>query len=171
MTNRKDTSFYMRIFHRYLGFFLAGIMAMYALSGVVLVFRKTDTFKKDVLVEKTIASNLTGEQLGVALNIKNFKADRLEGDIVHFKNGSYNTVTGEAEITKKELPYIMDKMTHLHKATTNDPLYFLNLFFGVSLFFFVVSSFWMFRPSTSVFRKGIYFTLAGIVLTLVLLFV
>jgi uncharacterized iron-regulated membrane protein len=28
----------MRIYHRYLGFFLAGIMAVYAVSGVVMIF-------------------------------------------------------------------------------------------------------------------------------------
>lgn len=32
----------MRVYHRYLGFFLAGIMAVYAISGVVLIFRDTD---------------------------------------------------------------------------------------------------------------------------------
>ena len=36
----------MRIWHRYLGFYLVGIMAIYALSGMILIFRKTDTFKK-----------------------------------------------------------------------------------------------------------------------------
>lgn len=36
----------MRIYHRYLGFFLAGIMAVYALSGVILIFRETPFLKK-----------------------------------------------------------------------------------------------------------------------------
>ena len=31
----------MRVYHRYLGFFLTGIMAMYALSGIVLILRDT----------------------------------------------------------------------------------------------------------------------------------
>ena len=31
-----------REFHRYLGFFLAGIMAVYAFSGIILTFRNTD---------------------------------------------------------------------------------------------------------------------------------
>ena len=35
----------MRIYHRYLGFFLAGIMAVYAISGIVLIFRDTDFLK------------------------------------------------------------------------------------------------------------------------------
>ena len=32
-----------RILHRYLGFFLAGIMMIYAVSGITLIFRNTDT--------------------------------------------------------------------------------------------------------------------------------
>ena len=32
----------MRVYHRYLGFFLAGIMAVYAISGIVMIFRDTD---------------------------------------------------------------------------------------------------------------------------------
>ena len=40
----------------------------------------------------------------------------------------------------------------------------------VSLFFFVISSFYMFMPGTTIFKKGMYFTLAGIALVLVMLF-
>lgn len=171
MTNKKDAGFYMRIIHRYLGFFLAGIMAIYALSGIVLVFRNTDFLKKEIAVNKVIATNVTPAELGRALDIRRLNVERQEGDILYFKDGSYNQSTGAANYTKKELPFLLDKMTHLHKANTNHPLFWLNIFFGCSLFFFVISSFWMFKPTTSVFRKGLYFTLGGIVLTLILLFV
>lgn len=36
----------MRIYHRYLGYFLAGIMAVYAISGLTMIFRDTDFLKK-----------------------------------------------------------------------------------------------------------------------------
>jgi hypothetical protein len=51
------------------------------------------------------------------------------------------------------------------------PLYWLNVFFGIALLFFAVSVFWMFKPKTPIFNKGLYFALGGIVLTVVLLFV
>ena len=86
-------------------------------------------------------------------------------------NGDYNKKTGVAHITTKELPYILDKMTHLHKASTDDPLYWLNVFFGISLLFFVLSAFWMYLPKTKVFKAGLLYSLAGVVLTLILLFV
>lgn len=51
------------------------------------------------------------------------------------------------------------------------PLFWLGIFFGVSLLFFAVSALWMFRPTTSVFKKGMYFTIGGIALTIISLFV
>jgi hypothetical protein len=165
-TNQK-----MRVYHRYLGFFLAGIMAVYAISGTVLIFRNTDFLKKEVVVNQTLEPNLAGNQIGEKLKIKNLKVDKEENGIVYFKEGSYNIASGEASFTKKQLPAILEKMTHLHKATTKDPLFFLNIFFGFSLLFFVISSFWMFIPSSDIFKKGLYFTLGGIVLTLIMLFI
>jgi hypothetical protein len=65
----------------------------------------------------------------------------------------------------------MTKLTDLHKASTKQPLFFLNIFFGISLLFFVVSSFWMFLPGTATFKKGLYFALAGLILTLILIYI
>jgi hypothetical protein len=159
----------MRTYHRYLGFFLAGIMAVYSISGIILIFRETSFLKSDVHKVKTIQPGLATEDLGKELRIKGFKADTTEGDVVKFKQGTYNLKTGVADYTVSEQPFIVNKMTKLHKATTNDPLFYLNIFFGLSLFFFVISSFWMFLPKTSIFKKAMLFTLAGAVLTIVLL--
>lgn len=169
--NNNPSKLSLRVIHRYLGFFLAGIMAVYALSGIVLIFRDTDFLKSEHQTDLKIAPNVQNEELGKKLKMKRIKVEKEEGDLVFFQNGEYNRKTGEAHITTKELPYLLDKMTHLHKAKTEDPLYWLNIFFGLSLLFFVVSAFWMYTPKTEIFRKGILFTLGGIALTLVLLFV
>lgn len=161
----------MRVLHRYLGFFLAGIMAVYAISGIVLIFRDTDFLKSEHTEEIRIEPNVKNENIGKALELRRYNFEREEGDMVYFRNGDYNKKTGVAHITTKELPYILDKMTHLHKATTDDPLYWLNVFFGVSLLFFVLSAFWMYLPKTKVFKTGLLYSLAGLVLTLILLFV
>jgi len=161
----------MRIIHRYLGFFLAGIMAVYAISGIVLIFRDSDSFKVETQHAEKLKPNLANEELGKALDMRQFEVVKTEGNIVHFENGTYNSKTGVTEFTTKELPYVLDKMTHLHKAKSSQPLYVLNIIFGLSLLFFVISSFWMFIPSSSMFKKGMIFTLSGIILALVLLFV
>lgn len=166
-----STSFTMRTLHRYLGFFLAGIMAVYALSGVLLIFRDTDFLKSEQTVEERITPNVKNEDLAKALRFRRLNVEKEEGDMVFFRNGDYNRKTGVAHVTTKELPYVLDKMCHLHKASTDDPLYYLNIFFGFSLLFFVISAFWMYMPKTKIFKKGILFTLGGIILTLVLLFV
>lgn len=171
MSKKQTLTISMRIVHRYLGFFLAGIMAVYSFSGIVLIFRDSSFLKQEKQVVKTVQPNASGEDLGRMLEIRGFKPDREEGDVVYFKNGTYNKKTGVANYKTEELPAIVEKMTHLHKASTRDPLFYLNVFFGLSLFFFVLSSFWMFMPKTSIFKKGLYFTAAGIVLTLIMLFV
>jgi len=161
----------MRILHRYLGYFLSGIMIIYALSGIVLIFRDTDFLKTDQQFEEKFSPQLTNEELGKELRYRDFKVTKEEGDIVTYKNGTYNKKTGVANYTEKDLPYVLNKLTHLHKASTEDPLYYLNIFFGCSLLFFVISAFWMYLPKTTIFKKGILFALGGVVLTLVLLFV
>jgi len=170
MTQR-NVSQKMRVYHRYLGFFLSGIMAVYALSGITLIFRNSNTFKKKETVNLTVQTNLAPDQIGEALKIKKLKVAKIEGDIYQFQDGTYNKTTGEASYIKTSVPYVLDKMQHMHKATTNDPLFFLNIFFGLSLLFFVVSAFWMFIPSSSIFKKGLYFALGGVILTLIMVFI
>jgi hypothetical protein len=160
----------MRIWHRYLGFFLAGIMFIYALSGVLMIFRQTDFLKQEKKIERILSPNMPVADLGKEIGIRDLKIDTESGDIQTFKQGSYNKTSGAVSYTTKKLPRMLERMTQMHKATSKDPLYFLNIFFGFSLLFFVVSSFWMFMPKTSIFRKGLYFTLAGLVLTLIMLF-
>lgn len=169
MDKIKDTRTFMRITHRYLGYFLAGIMAVYSLSGILMIYRDTDFLKKENHYEKVLTKELSEKELGKELKIKNFEVQKTEGNILKFKEGTYNSATGEAQYSKKELPFLLDKMTKLHKAQSKNPLSPLNTFFGISLFFFVISSFWMFNPKTKAFKRGIKFTIAGLVLAVILL--
>ncbi len=169
MSNKATLHNSMRVYHRYLGFFLAGIMAVYAISGVLLIFRDTNFLKQTQLVQKQLAPGLTADALGKAIRMKELKIESVNGDVQNFKNGTYNITTGAVSYTTKSLPKFIEKLNHLHKAGTKDPLFYLNVFFGISLLFFVLSSFWMFMPKTSIFKKGLYFTLAGVLLTVLML--
>src|ERR1700759_3346186 len=159
----------LRIYHRYLGYFLAGIMAVYATSGFIMIFRDTDFLKSDKQIEKQLRPNIKTEDLGRELRMRDFKVEKEEGDIIRFEQGTYNKSTGMAKYTSKEWPFFIEKLTRLHKADTNSPLFFLNVFFALSLLFFVLSAFWMFLPKTTIFKKGLYFTIAGVVLTIILI--
>jgi hypothetical protein len=171
MATQKPLATNMRIIHRYLGFFLAGIMAVYSLSGILLIFRDTDFLKQEKQIIKQVKVNAAADELGPLLKMRQPKIEKEEGTIIYFENGTYDKSSGKADYKVKELPFVLDKLTHLHKAKTIDPLFFLNIFFGLSLLFLVISSFWMFMPKTTIFKKGLYFTLGGILLTLLLLYI
>ncbi len=171
MANNTSFSLKMRVIHRYLGFFLVGIMSVYALSGIVLIFRDSDIFKQEIQLTEQIKTDASAEELGKLLEMRRLKVSKQENNKIYFQNGVYDQKTGIAEYKIKELPFILDKMTHFHAAKSGDPLFFFNIFFGVALLFFSISSFFMFLPKTSIFKKGLYFTLAGIILTLLLLLV
>jgi uncharacterized iron-regulated membrane protein len=171
MATRKSTfSFQVRVIHRYLGYFLSGIMFVYALSGILMIYRDTDFLKTEVITERKLAPNLTARDLAPIFK-KGAKIINKEGDVLFLRNGNYNQKTGVASIKKMQLPFVLDKMEKLHKANTKSPLYFLNIFFGAALLFFVFSAFWMYTPKMPVFKKGMYFAFGGIVLTLILLFI
>ena len=171
MDKIKDTRSFMRVTHRYLGYFLAGIMAVYAVSGILLVYRDTDFLKKEKQYDKTIAANLSEKALGKELKMKGLEVEKTEGTVLYFKQGTYDSATGKAKYTKKELPFVLDKMVKLHKSQSKDPIAPLSIFFGIALFFFVISSFWMFNPKTKAFKRGVKFAIAGLIISLILLFI
>lgn len=151
-----------RLYHRYLGFFLAGIMVIYAFSGVIMIFRTTDFLKVEKQITREIQPNIAGSELGRALFIRDFKIVEETPEIVKFEQGTYTKASGVAEYKVKELPTVLQKLETMHKATTNSPLFFLNIFFGLSLLFFSVSAFFMFAKSNKVLKKGIYVAIGGL---------
>ncbi len=169
MAAKTETKF--REYHRYLGFFLAGIMAIYAISGIVLTFRDTDWLRTAKHVSKEIEPGLTADDLGPNLRMR-VMVEKQEGDLIYFnRGGSYNTTTGVAEYDEMSQPWLIEKMNNLHKMTSSNPLSFLAVFFGLALLFFSVSAFFMFKPSASAFKKGMYFAVAGAILTIILILV
>src|SRR6478672_10408050 len=89
----------MRVYHRYLGFFLAGIMAVYAISGVILIFRDTDFLKRGKHLSKQLPAGLNAEAVGKEIKIRELKFEKENGDLQLFKQGSYNKATGETKYT------------------------------------------------------------------------
>ena len=79
----------MRVYHRYLGFFLAGIMAVYAISGILLIFKDTDFLKSDRQIERKLPPDIKTEDLGKALRIREFKIEKEENGVIYFRQGSF----------------------------------------------------------------------------------
>ena len=155
-----------RKYHRWLGFFLAGIMALYAFSGILLIMRTTDFLQYEQTKERQLPAGLDGASLGPELRLRDFRVLTETSTRVEFANGSYDKSSGVASVTVKDYPPVIGKVVKLHKATTNSPLFFLNVFFGLSLLFFTVSAFLMFLPRLPQFKSGIRIAAAGFVFAL-----
>lgn len=159
----------MRLLHNNVGFFIVGLVVIYSLSGIVQTCRDDDIFKQEKLETKTLAPHLDEAKLGEALRLRGFKVTKTAGDMVSFKEGTYNKATGVATYTTKEFyPWIMP-LSELHKTPSNKVTHYFTTVFGIALLFMSVSAFWMFKPGTKLFSRGVYFTVAGIVAAVILL--
>jgi len=144
-----------RQYHRWLGFFLAGIMAVYSVSGILLIFRSTDFLKYEYVTEQQLSPNLDSVSLGQNLRLRNFSIESETEQSIVFSEGDYDKVSGMAKVVKKDYPAALAKLVKLHKANTNSPLFFLNITFGLALLFFVISSFLMFMPRAITYKNGL----------------
>jgi hypothetical protein len=160
----------MRALHRDVGFFVVGLVIIYSLSGMVLVYRDVGLLTSEVQVEKKLSPGVDPAELGAMLRIKGFKPGKVDGDVVHFREGTYNKATGLAVYKMKRLPAVLQKWVDLHKTTSGSITHWYALLFGGMLCFLAISSFWMCKSGTGAFRRGIYLTAAGVVITTVVLF-
>ena len=167
---KKSINHYMRVWHRYAGFFILGFALLYGMSGITLIFRDTNFMKKDKIISLSLAPGIDQAELGRNLRMRDINVEKTEGDVIYFKGGFYNKTTGAAEQTVKELIFPLNKMTEFHTTPSRKPLHWFTMTFALTLLFLAISSLWMFKPSTKVFRQGIIFTLSGIALAVVLLF-
>jgi len=168
---KKTINYYMRVLHRDIGFFMAGLVIVYALSGIVLMYRDTEFLKSETQIEQKLTPNMEPAMIGEALRIRDLKVIKTEGDIVTFQSGTYNSTTGVAIYTMKGIIFPFNKLINLHKAISKNPAHWFNLIFGVLLFFMAISSFWMFKPENKNFRRGLYLAGAGIVFVIILLMI
>src|SRR4051794_246234 len=168
---RKNFRWYMRYLHNKVGFFIAGLVIIYALSGLLQTYRDTDLLKQEVKKDKQLRPHLSEAQLGQNLRIRNFKIDKTEGNTIYFKEGTYNTETGMAKYVTKEWYSWLVPFTELHKSSSRDIAHYFTTLFGVAMLFMSVSAFWMFKPGTKVFSSGVYLTIAGIIASIILLLI
>ena len=169
-STKKNLRWYMRYLHNKIGFFITGLVIIYSLSGVIQTYRDTDFLKHEVLNEKQLEPNLSEAQLGPKLRLRDFKVTKTAENKLYFKEGTYNISTGKASYVTKEWYSWIVPFTQLHKSSSKDIGHFFTTLFGICLFFMSVSAFWMFKPGTKPFSKGVLLTIAGVVAAIVLLF-
>lgn len=171
MESQKSKSFnyYMRTLHRDIGFFAFGLVVIYILSGIVLIYRDTDFLKREVTVERQLKPNMEIGDVGKELRMREVKVTKTEGDMITFQNGTYNKATGAAVFTSKEVMFPFNKFINFHKAISGKATHWFSLILGVVFLFLAVSSLWMFKVNTKAFRRGMILVGVGIVFTFVIL--
>ena len=165
----KNIRWYMRYLHNKIGFFIVGMVIIYSLSGIVQTYRDTDLLKQVINHEQTLTPNLNEAQLGASLKMKNLKVSKTENNILYFKDGTYDAVTGIAKYTTKEWYSWVHKVTELHKSNSKSIVHYFTVLFSVLLLFMSISAFWMFKPGTKLFSGGVWMTIAGIIGAVLLL--
>lgn len=169
MDKKRSIAQIIRILHRNIGFFLIGYMVIYALSGITLIFRDSNFLKMEKKVKVTLPATTKPSELGSALRIRELKILENNGEVITFQGGSFNKVTGEAEYTIKELMFPFNKMTVLHKVPSKNPLHWFSLGLGILLLLMAITSPWMFKPNTKIFKKGMIVVSLGILFAILLL--
>lgn len=154
-TKKKSFSHIMRALHRDVAFITIGFTIVYALSGMLLVYRNTDFLKYEKQFENTLTTGITAENLAGELKIRNLKVEKEADGILYFKDGIYNSQTGKAEYSKKVYPTFIDKMVSLHKINGNNKMHWLSTAYGGLLFFLAFSSLFMYKKGTRLRRRSI----------------
>ncbi len=167
----KSFQYYIRCLHRDIGFLLIGLTIIYALSGILLMYRTTGFLKTETHVTQEVAKGLEGMELGKALRMRHFQVERQDGDRIFFQGGSYDRSTGVATYTKQEFPAVLDRLIKVHKLSSDNTLHLLALVYAALLLFLALSSLLMYRPGTRSFRRGMTLSAAGGILAILLLFI
>jgi len=168
---KKNMRFYMRFLHNNIGFLIVAMVIMYSLSGIVQIYRDTDFLKHDVLNEKTLPPNLEVSKLKEALRMRNLDVQKNEGGIIYFEQGTYNSATGAAKYTTKEWYSFIVPFTELHKSSSRDGAHYFTTVFGVLLLFMSISAFWMFKPGTKLFSRGVWMTILGLIASIIIMLI
>ncbi len=164
----KSIQYYMRCLHRDIGFIVIGLTIIYALSGILLTYRSTAFLKYETTVNMQIDKGLEAGELGRALKMRFFKIESQTEDTVYFNGGSYDRSTGMATYTQMVYPTVIDKLVQLHKLSSKSVMHILAVVYAVLLSFLAISSLFMYRPGTRLFRRGVFLTAAGVVIAVIM---
>lgn len=159
--NKSTLYRWMRALHRDIGFFVIGLTVIYCISGIMLTYRDTTFLKSETAVVKTIEPGLNASQLGRALHLRELKVVGEDDQEIKLANGTYNKVTGVASYQNMEIPALLRALNNLHSVSSQDARHWFTTIYAMLLCFLAVSSFWMYRPGSRYFKRGLILAGAG----------
>ncbi len=169
-TARNSFTQIVRALHRDVGWFLAGLTLIFALSGIAQVYRDSDFLQHEVQVPAQVEPGLEGEDIGRALRVREFKAERTEGSVTYFRGGQYDAATGQAIRTQKEFLFPLDRFSGLHKQRSKEAWHVVVLVYGGLLAFMAISSLFMFKGGSPMAKRGFLLAGTGFVAALALVY-
>ena len=158
----------MRALHRDLGFLTIGLTIVYALSGMLLIYRNTDFMKVKRTEEIQLDKNIAAPDLGQHVHIRNFRVEKEEEGILYFKEGNYNAATGVAIITLKVYPAPVAKLVSLHKVNGNSKKSVVALIYGIILAFFAISAMFMYKLGTRKSNRSMIMIGGSVAITIII---
>ncbi|TRX70591.1 hypothetical protein [Carboxylicivirga sp. M1479] len=167
----RSTTKIMRALHRDIGFLMIGLTIIYCISGIVLVYRDTDTFTIDEQYIENIKPNMAAHELGSALKLRRLRVLEETADTIYFNYGNYCKSSGEAVYTINTYPDVVWLINGFHKTKSRFGAHWLAVIYGVLLFFLAISSLWMYKPKSKKFIRGLVLTAIGLIIAVIALYI
>ncbi|MGL4994082.1 MAG: hypothetical protein ACRC6R_08200 [Bacteroidales bacterium] len=163
-------SIVMRKLHRDLGFLAVGLTLIYALSGILLMFRGSDLLMKEVKYEKQLEVGLNSADLEKEISYRRFKVKSENQDKIIFNVGEYDKASGIAIYQLNEYITPFKQFVSLHKITSKSPALWFMVGYGLILCFLAISGLFMFKTTSQQFKRGVILTTIGIIIASIFCF-
>lgn len=160
----------MRSLHRDIGYLLIGLTLVYAISGVILIYRNAGFLRIQKSEEIQIEAGLSTSEIGEKLKLKRFSVQKEQGDTIFFRGGYYVKSSGQAQVTHISYPEYLLKPIRLHMMSGRSKVSEVGTVYGVLLTFLAVSGLFMYKFKSKKGRRGLLLTLGGIIFAIALLF-
>lgn len=200
MSRDKKLSVRFREWHRDLGYLVIGITIIYSLSGIVLSFRDLHLFENKYILKSSIQKNIQDidvlkKEITIAFEepqsneipehiLKKAKVDELSlieetNNNLRFQVSNkkfnkfitYDKNSGGLEYSLSGYPAFIQTLVNAHKSSSKDKWSYLALAYSIILFFLSVSAIFMVKGKYGFQKRGVYLTLAGIVLIIIFLYI
>ena len=174
-----------RITHRDLGYLIAGLTIIYAISGIALNHKNNwnpnyifdnRTFTTDILISRETFNNETALSI-----LKSIQADQIFKTF-HFPSGNkvtifindgfvqINALTGEGVIQKISKRPLFYQLNFLHYNPGRWWKYFSDIF-CVALILVTITGLFIIKGKNGITKRGAILTIIGIILPLLFLFI
>lgn len=179
---KKNLNKTLRILHRDIGYFIVGLVILYAVSGVALNHRRSwnpttrvistiDFVEGDLIAKDSITADYTLnliEKFGYRKEFNRYFI-RKNNLIVQFDGGrlTMNVKNGEGKVELTRKQHVFNQFIFLHRTSNNWWIYFSDLF-SLFLIFLAISGLILVKGEKGFKWRGLFLGLIGIIIPVIL---